>query len=59
MAFDQIKYNNEYKKNNYDRITVLMPKGKKEQLQKYCISRGISVSGLINELINSLGLREE
>ena len=59
MAFDKIKYNNEYKKNNYDRITVLMPKGKKEKLQKYCNSRGISVSGLINELVNSLGLQEE
>lgn len=32
--FDQIKYQNEYNKQKYDRITIMAPKGMKEKLQE-------------------------
>ena len=34
MAFDQKKYVSEYTKENYDRIEVLVPKGKKDLLKQ-------------------------
>lgn len=34
MAFNQIKYIDEYDKANYDRITIKVPKGKKALIKK-------------------------
>ncbi len=59
MAFDKIKYDNEFKKRTYDRVTVLVPKGTKDKLKEYCANKDISVNSLINDYIKSLGLREE
>lgn len=47
MGFDQNKYVNEFKKQNYDRITILVPKGKKAELQDYAKCNDISLSRLI------------
>lgn len=30
--FDQLQYQNEYNKQNYDRITIMVPKGDKERI---------------------------
>ena len=32
--FDQIKYQNDYNKQKYDRINLMVPKGKKDELKK-------------------------
>ena len=32
--FDQIKYQNEYNKQKYDRIVVMAPKGMKDELRE-------------------------
>ena len=34
MAFDKVKYDNDYKREKYDRISLLIPKGGKQILQK-------------------------
>ena len=43
---------NKYVKNNYDRINVTMPKGKKETIQAHAEARGESVNGFINRAID-------
>ena len=45
--FDQFKYQNEFNKNNYDRITVLVPKGKKAEWQAQAKAEGLSLSAWI------------
>lgn len=51
MAFDQIAYNDEYNRQNYDRIGLRIPKGKKAVLQAYAEKNGISVNALIAQAI--------
>lgn len=43
---------NKYVKNNYDRINVTMPKGKKDTIQAYAAAQGESVNGFINRAID-------
>ena len=43
---------NKYVKNNYDRINVTMPKGKKETIQAHAEAQGESVNGFINRAID-------
>lgn len=43
---------NKYVKNNYDRINVTMPKGKKDTIQAHAEARGESVNGFINRAID-------
>lgn len=42
---------NKYVKNNYDRINVTMPKGKKDIIQAHSEANGESVNGFINRAI--------
>lgn len=43
---------NKYVKNNYDRINVTMPKGKKDTIQAHAAAQGESVNGFINRAID-------
>ena len=43
---------NKYVKNNYDRINVTMPKGKKDTVQAHAAAQGESVNGFINRAID-------
>lgn len=47
-----IKYNNEFNKQAYDRISLLVKKGKKEVIQATAQARGESVNSFINRLID-------
>ena len=42
-----------YVKNNYDRIEVKVPKGRKQAIEAFCRERGESVNGMINRLIRA------
>ena len=44
-------YRNEYERQHYDRITILLPKGKKKDLQEYAEANGKTVSRLIIDLL--------
>lgn len=57
--FDKIKYNNEFNKNNYDSLRIVVPKGIKNKLQIYCKRQGISLNKLINSYIASLPLDQD
>ncbi|MGM9521276.1 MAG: ABC transporter ATP-binding protein [Oscillospiraceae bacterium] len=50
---------NKYVKNNYDRINVTMPKGKKDIIQAHAAAQGESVNGFINEAIDEKMEREQ
>lgn len=40
--FDQVKYQNEYNRQKYDRITIMVPKGKKDEITQAAKARGLS-----------------
>lgn len=40
MKFDKIKYDNDYAKNNYDRIILNVPKGEKNKIKEHAKIRG-------------------
>jgi len=44
-------YKNQFQKENYDRITLVVPKGKKETIKEYAESKNESVNGYINRII--------
>lgn len=47
----QIRATNRYISRAYDRLAVVIPAGKKAELEAHAESKGQSVNGLINELI--------
>ena len=47
------KWNDANMKGRYDRIQLVVPKGKKELIQICAKSQGESVNGLINRLIDA------
>lgn len=50
--FNQIKYQNKYIKEKYDRVGLTMPKGKKEVIKARALEEGMSINEYINSLIN-------
>lgn len=48
-----------YNAKKYDRINIAVPKGRKAELQAVAESRGQSVNGFINSLIDEALEREE
>lgn len=51
--FNQIKYQNEFIKQKYDRINLTVPKGKKEKIKAAAKAAGQSVNEYINSAIDS------
>lgn len=45
---------NKYMKENYDRINLTMPKGKKEVVQAHAKANGESVNSFINRAIDDI-----
>ena len=58
MAFknksDAVKYTNEFNKQAYDRISLMLKKGKKEIIQQKAKENGESVNAFINRAIDLL-----
>lgn len=54
----QQKAVNKYVKNNYDRINVTFPKGKKELLRNHASAHGESVNAFINRAIDETMSRD-
>lgn len=51
-GFNQIAYQNEFNKRNYDRIEIKVPKGKKAVIQAAATAAGQSVSEFISQAID-------
>ena len=48
-----------YVKNNYDRLDVTLPKGKKDVIKEAAEKQGISVNGFINAAVDEKLKRDE
>ena len=49
---DAIRYNNNYNKDNYDRISLIVPKGKREIIRYTAEQLGESANTFINRAID-------
>lgn len=47
-----LSYIAQYQKDNYDRITVMAPKGTKDQLKQACAFKGMKLSEFVLDCIN-------
>lgn len=54
----QQKAVNKYMRENYDRFSVTMPKGKKDTIKAHAEARGESVNAFINRAIDEAMERE-
>lgn len=50
---------NKYMRENYDRVNVTMPKGRKDAVRAHAEARGESVNGFINRAIDETMEREK
>ena len=54
------KWNDENQTKRYDRIQLVVPKGRKNDIDEYAKAQGESVNGLMNTLLReALGMSEE
>ena len=53
------KYQDDYKRNNYDRMTLLMPKMSKDKIRAIAEKQGLSVNMYINIAIKEKMERDE
>ena len=51
MAYEKIKYNNQYNKENYDKITILVPRGEKDEWKAFAKQNGISLTEMIRRAV--------
>lgn len=51
MAERKAKWQNDYIAKTYDRINLTVPKGEKDKIKAYAESKGESVNGYINRLL--------
>ena len=51
---------NRYNEKVYDRLAIVLPKGRKEAVEAFAESHGLSVNGLVNLLLrDALGVSAE
>ena len=55
----QQKAVNKYMKKNYDRVNLVMPKGRKDALRAHVEKNGESLNGFINRAIDEAMERDE
>lgn len=54
------KWNDENQAKRYDRIQLVVPKGRKADIEKFVKAKGESVNGLMNALLrDAIGMSEE
>lgn len=56
--FDKFTYNNAYTKNHYDRIVILVPKGRRDILKQTAKSKGVTTNQYIIDAIDFYERRE-
>lgn len=51
MNKKNIIYKNDFNRNNYDRVGLMLPKGQKDKIKAYAESKGMSMNEYIRQLI--------
>lgn len=60
MAKSRSEINNNFAKKAYDNLRIVVPKGRKTDVEAHAKAKGESVNGLVNNLLRSdLGMTEE
>lgn len=60
MSKAQTKAQNKYISKAYDRLNLVVPKGRKADVEAHAKAKGESVNGLVNNLLRTdLGMTEE
>ena len=60
MTKTRSEINNAYAKKAYDSLRVIVPKGRKTDVEAHAKAKGQSVNGLVNALLRAdMGLSEE
>lgn len=59
MAKSRVAYTNRYNSENYDRVNVMVSRGKKEKLKEHAEITGESVNGFINRAIRETMERDK
>ncbi len=49
--FDKVSYNNSFNAKKYDRVTIMLPKGKQQIVKEHAKKRGESVNAFVNKAI--------
>jgi hypothetical protein len=49
---DRTKYKNQYVAKKYDRISLIVPKGRKDKIKAHAEAQGKSINDYINNLIS-------
>lgn len=57
--FNQIKYQNKFKKTNYDRVEILVKKGERAIIKEIAAAAGQNVSEYINQAIKERMERDQ
>lgn len=60
MAKSRSEINNNFAKKAYDNLRIVVPKGRKTDVEAHAKAKGESVNGLVNNLLRAdLGMTEE
>lgn len=54
-----IEYRNKYSRTNYDRFSVMFPKGKKSEYMQLAADQGQSLNAVINRLLKDWAQKAE
>lgn len=57
-TFDKVKYNNSFNKEQYDRVSLMLPKGKKDIIKEHAQRNGESTNAFINRAIDEAMKRD-
>lgn len=50
--FDKVLYNNTFNSKSYDRLNIMVQKGKKEVIKAHAVQKGESLNSFVNRAIN-------
>ena len=60
MPTAKTKASRKYNEKAYDRVSVMLPRGRKKDVEAFCSDQGQSVNGLVNGLLRgAMGLSED
>lgn len=58
--FDPVKYKNDFTKQKYDCISIVVPKGRREDIRKWCSEKGLTVNQAFGMFfMEAMGMTEE
>jgi len=57
--FDKVSYKNQFNREKYDRVTIMLPKGNKEMVTAHAKANGESMNSFVNRAIEEAMERDK